>query len=118
MSESKDKLAAGTSRWADKSKAARAKVVTVSEQQLVTTGYLDLDQKLPLVNRPNVPGLDVCAWVEKNRGFVETELLKHGAILFRGFALNTAEEFERFTDALGLELMKYMESSTPRVKVS
>lgn len=118
MGDSKTKPATGASRWADKSKAARPKVVTVSQQQLVTTGYLHPDQTLPLVIQPNVPGLDVCAWVENNRDFVEAELLKHGAILFRSFALNTTEDFERFTDALALELMKYMESSTPRVKVS
>lgn len=116
MSESKSKPTG--SKWADKSKTARPKVVTVSQQQLVSMGQLHPDQPLPLVIRPSVPNLDLCAWVRSNRDLVETELLKHGAILFRGFALSTAEDFERFIEALSLELMKYMESSTPRVKVS
>ncbi|HEU4326186.1 MAG TPA: TauD/TfdA family dioxygenase [Roseiflexaceae bacterium] len=107
-----------TGRWADKSKTARPKVVTVSQQQLVDIGYLLPGQTLPLVIRPNVPGLDICAWVESNRELVESELLKHGAVLFRGFALRTTEDFERFTDSLQLAPMKYMESSTPRVQVS
>lgn len=116
MSESNERPVARVSKWADKSKAA--KVVTVSQQQLVRVGYLQPDQKLPLVIQPNLPGVDVCGWVQNNRDFIEAELLKHGAILFRGFGLTTAADFERFNDSLALELMKYMESSTPRIKVS
>lgn len=117
MDESNTKPAT-TSKWADKSKAARPKMVTISQQQLVSLGPLQPDQALPLVIRPNVPELDVCAWVRNNRELVETELTRHGAILFRGFALSSTEDFERFVESLSLELMKYMESSTPRLKVS
>lgn len=114
MSEASNKPA----RWADKHKAARPRVVTVSQQQLVQTGYLQPGQLLPLVIRPSVPELDLCAWVQSNREQVESELLAHGAILFRGFGLRTVEDFERFSAALQLQPMRYMESSTPRVRVS
>lgn len=116
MSESNNRPVSRVSKWADKSKAA--KVVTVSQQQLVNIDYLQPGKQLPLVIRPNLPSMDLSAWVESNRDFVETELRKHGAILFRGFGLTTSADFERFVEALGLELMKYMESSTPRIKVS
>ena len=103
MTELEKKPAAG--KWADKSRAARSKVVTVSQEQLVEAGHLRPDQPLPLVLRPNVAGLDVCAWARSNREYIEAELLKHGAILFRGFDLSSSADFENFVDALAIPLI-------------
>lgn len=38
-------------------------------------------------------------WARSNRDFVQDNLLKHGALLFRGFAINSAKDFELFADA-------------------
>jgi len=98
--------------------SARQRAVNVSPETLVATELLRADQTLPLVIRPAAGKLDTVAWAESNRGFVETHLLKHGALLFRDFNLNTVSEFERFIEALSGELLEYRERSSPRSQVS
>jgi hypothetical protein len=59
---------------------------------------------LPLVVRPAVGGLDLTEWAEDHRAFLEAELLLHGALLFRGFAVESPPAFERFARAVCGEL--------------
>ncbi|HEX8559630.1 MAG TPA: TauD/TfdA family dioxygenase, partial [Pyrinomonadaceae bacterium] len=49
---------------------------------------------------------------------VESWLLEHGAILFRGFGVSSASEFESFARAVSDELIAYGERSSPRTQVS
>jgi alpha-ketoglutarate-dependent taurine dioxygenase len=49
---------------------------------------------------PIAPGLDPVAWAQANRAALDALLLRHGAILFRGFALPDPQRFERFAEAL------------------
>ena len=53
---------------------------------------------------------------EASRDFFETELLKCGALLFRGFQLKTVAEFERFVRAFsgGAEFFSYAGGVSPR----
>jgi alpha-ketoglutarate-dependent taurine dioxygenase len=44
-------------------------------------------------------------------------LLEHGAVLFRGFAANSVERFEKFAAALALRRSEYLYRSTPRTAV-
>jgi len=71
-------------------------------------------QTLPLVIRPTVAGLDPLAWARANRERVEARLQQHGALLFRGFSLGSADEFHAFVEAVVGELMEYRERSSPR----
>jgi alpha-ketoglutarate-dependent taurine dioxygenase len=48
---------------------------------------------------------------------VEAELMRHGALLFRGFDLQSIPEFERFVRAISPDLMSYGERSSPRSKI-
>jgi alpha-ketoglutarate-dependent taurine dioxygenase len=57
-----------------------------------------------LVIEPALPGIQLADWAAANRNVVEEELLRHGAILFRGFGLATAGDFERAATALCPEL--------------
>ena len=44
-------------------------------------------------------------------------LLEHGAVLFRGFAADSVERFEKFAAALALRRSDYLYRSTPRTAV-
>ncbi|MDT7808529.1 MAG: hypothetical protein QOJ70_2342 [Acidobacteriota bacterium] len=71
---------------------------------------------LPLVVMP-ADKVDLIGWAAGHRDFIETSLAKHGALLFRGFGLREAEEFERFIEALSGEALEYRERSSPRHSV-
>jgi len=73
--------------------------VCLSDIELIRTSHLTQDGKLPLVMEPNVKDIDLVAWAAANQDFIEAELYKHGALLFRGFNVDTIPEFERFADA-------------------
>ncbi|MCC5658374.1 amino acid adenylation domain-containing protein [Nostoc sp. XA010] len=87
-----------------KFKMVKPKAISLTQEQLVKTGYLQPGQTLPFVCQPNVSGLDVIDWAKSNREFLETNLLKHGAILFRGFNTNSVTDFENFAQAICPEL--------------
>jgi amino acid adenylation domain-containing protein len=73
-------------------------------EQLVQTSPLCEDGALPLVLRPKIDDVDLAEWSAANRSFVEEELRRHGALLFRGFGIDTPETFERFAGAVADEL--------------
>jgi alpha-ketoglutarate-dependent taurine dioxygenase len=80
--------------------AAQRKPVAVTQEQLVKESYLADGAPLPLVLQPAMADLDLPVWAAAERAYLEAQLLKHGALLFRGFALPTVSEFERFAQAL------------------
>ncbi|CUS39185.1 non-ribosomal peptide synthetase [Candidatus Nitrospira nitrificans] len=81
-------------------KNIQPKAVSLAQRTLVERRYLESDQPLPLVLQPTVEDVDLAAWAQDNRQKVEQELLAHGAILFRGFPLKGAEDFEQVAQAL------------------
>lgn len=90
----------------------------VSATNLVRAGELRPGQTLPRVVEPQVEGVLLWAWLERQRAFVEETLARHGAVLFRGFGVGTPEEFERCVRAVSGELLHYSERTTPREQVS
>jgi alpha-ketoglutarate-dependent taurine dioxygenase len=95
----------------------KRKVLKLSAESLVETSYLEPEQKLPLVVQPGVNNLNLIGWAESNREFIETELLKHGAILFRGFGLRSTDDFSRFAQTISSKLIEYGERSSPRTLI-
>ncbi|MEH2296102.1 TauD/TfdA family dioxygenase [Nostoc sp.] len=85
-------------------KTIKAKAVNVLENELIEIGNLVNDQKLPIVIKPLVNGIDIAYWAEGNRDLIEEKLFQNGAILLRGFNITTASEFERFGLAICSEL--------------
>ncbi len=81
-------------------KNIQPKAVPLAQRTLVDRRYLEVDQMLPLLIQPAVEDVDLAAWGQDNREKVEQELLAHGAILFRGFSLKGAEDFEQVAQAL------------------
>ena len=72
---------------------------------------------LPLVIEPNVDGLDLPFWVRANRKWIESQLLEHGAILWRGFDVGNQGDFEKFLGSVDAALMDYVEGATPRTSL-
>jgi alpha-ketoglutarate-dependent taurine dioxygenase len=93
-------------------------MITLSEGDLVTTGYLQPDQRLPLVIQPAVKDVKLFEWAGNNSEFVESQLLLHGAILFRGFNVGAVAEFEKFITSTSGPLLEYTYRSTPRTQIS
>ena len=58
------------------------------------------------------------AWVSARRRDLVAQAARHGAILFRGFPLRTAEDFDRFVAAFDLPNFAYDESLSNAVRVN
>ncbi|MES1244774.1 MAG: non-ribosomal peptide synthase/polyketide synthase [Acidobacteriota bacterium] len=85
-------------------KEARPRGLDASDGRLVEESYLEPEQALPLVLTPAVPDLDLAEWAADNRQYVDDQLLKHGAILFRGFKVDNEQVFEQFAGQVCKEL--------------
>lgn len=84
----------------NKFKSVKPKAIRLSDKKLIETEYLQPGQTLPLVIKPVAEDIDLVDWAASSRALIESELLKHGAILFRGFNLKSVSEFERITSAI------------------
>ncbi|BAT56844.1 amino acid adenylation domain protein (plasmid) [Nostoc sp. NIES-3756] len=80
------------------------KAVSLSVEELIKTDYLQAEQKFPLLIQPNSNEVDLISWTENNRDYLEAELSKHGAILFRDFHVKSVSEFENFAQTISLNL--------------
>jgi alpha-ketoglutarate-dependent taurine dioxygenase len=68
--------------------------------------------------RAQMLGVELAAWLGRNRAVVEAHLLRHGAMLFRGFAVEGAGDFSAAARALAPELLSYLERAAPRKEVA
>jgi alpha-ketoglutarate-dependent taurine dioxygenase len=64
------------------------------------TEYLGPEGSLPLVIRPAADGVDLVGWAQRQREYLQAELLKHGALLFRGFVPHSLPAFGDFARAV------------------
>jgi hypothetical protein len=101
----------------DEFKANRRKAVRLSQEDLVKVEYLNPEKQFPLVMEPRAAILNLAAWAESNREFIERKLLECGAILFRGFEVGGVSQFEQFARALSGQLLDYRERAAPRREV-
>ena len=83
-----------------KFKTIKPKSVNLAQKQLIKTSFIQPEQSLPLVIEPDSDEIDLADWAASNREFIENNLLKHGAILFRGFNINCVPEFEKVANAI------------------
>jgi alpha-ketoglutarate-dependent taurine dioxygenase len=96
----------------------RRKPVQVSRDSLVSTESLTPGGSLPLLVRPVVEGVDLPLWAGEHRALINEKLERHGALLFRGFALAEPADLEKVVRAISGELAEYTDQSSPRHKVS
>jgi len=77
----------------------------VSTNKLVEVRPMpDAAGDLPLLITPALDNVDLAAWCAGHREEVDSYLDKHGAILFRGFALDSAADFEAVASAIASDL--------------
>ncbi len=101
----------------DSFKLTGRKSIKVSQEELIRLSYLDARDSFPLVIEPNIEDLNLLLWTRNNLEFIDSHLLRHGAILFRNFSANTVSQFEKFTRTICPELMNYNERAAPRTEV-
>ncbi len=87
---------------------------------MIAAKLLDETKSLPLVVEPTEDRslsflLD---WLNNNRATFDEWLLKHGALLFRGFEIETPEEFRSVARTIEPQLVGYVEGDSPRERVS
>jgi alpha-ketoglutarate-dependent taurine dioxygenase len=63
------------------------------------------------------PGL-LTSWYHENNDFIEQKLIEHGAVLFRGFDINTPASFARLTRAIAPGLLDCLDDNGPRTKIT
>ena len=57
-------------------------------------------------------------WISDNREELHQLLIKHGAVLFRGFPVDSSDAFERMLDHTNYENMPYIGGAAPRTQVT
>ncbi|MBD2500016.1 TauD/TfdA family dioxygenase [Anabaena azotica] len=96
---------------------ARRKAVDFPVNELIELTSLINGETLPLVIKPSIDSIDIAEWANNKREFIQDKLHQHGAILFRGFNIITAPEFEKFGLAVCGELFNE-NGEHPRESVS
>jgi alpha-ketoglutarate-dependent taurine dioxygenase len=91
--------------------------IRVSQTALVRAELLYPDKPLPLVVQPMVKGVDLTTWAAHNREWIDTRVLRHGALLFRNFAVQGVAEFEQCIQAISGEALEYRFRASPRTQV-
>ncbi|MDZ5634894.1 non-ribosomal peptide synthetase [Janthinobacterium sp. GMG1] len=70
----------------------------------IRQGPLQAGRDFPQLIEPASDDLDPVAWARGQREFIDATLRRHGGIVFRGFGLRTAQEFESFAEAIDAQL--------------
>ncbi|GGH50414.1 hypothetical protein GCM10008014_15510 [Paenibacillus silvae] len=96
----------------------KPKAMTISNDTLVSSSFIDPETKMPLVVKPNAQNINLAKWIVGNEEAMNRKLIEYGGILFRGFQTGSTEEFEQFTKVIAPNLLNYNERSTPRSEVS
>jgi alpha-ketoglutarate-dependent taurine dioxygenase len=98
-------------------KKVKPKAVSLPSSEVVGRSYLDPDRRFPLVVQPAAPDADLAGWAAGHREAIDADLVRHGAILFRGFEIDAPPAFERFAASVCSELFNE-NGEHPRESVS
>jgi hypothetical protein len=85
-------------------KKKRTSTISLPQGELVTTELIGNGQTGCLLIKPDVLDPELPEWSKVNREWVENILLTHGAILFRGFGINSPQLFESFMRSICTQL--------------
>lgn len=97
---------------------AKPKPVQLATESLVAVGPFADGSRLPVVAEATVPELDLAVWARDNRATIDSALLDHGGMLFRGFRMSEVGQFEAFAKSVAESLVEYSERSSPRSNVA
>jgi alpha-ketoglutarate-dependent taurine dioxygenase len=84
----------------------------------VRIGRLQAGGAIPLALEPETDDADIVSWARSNAQFIESLLLRHGALLFRNFNIDSLPVFKEFAESTSAALMPYSEPSTPRTELT
>lgn len=100
----------------------RRKAVRQSQEDLVRLGPLEGPggdgSAFPLVLQPNAEDVSLASWAAAQRERLDALLLEHGALLFRGFRVDSVERFQEAARAVTPDLLDYRERAAPRREVA
>jgi hypothetical protein len=100
------------------SKLINTRAENVVNSSRVDFSFLQENASFPLVIRPKYSGLILTEWVRENQDTLTNKLNKYGAILFRGFQINTIEKFQNFINVFDASPLEYRQRSSPRFEVA
>lgn len=92
-----------------------ARAISITEQKISADG-----KAFPFAIEPENRDLkkeEMVEWAKRNRDSLALELREQGAILFRGFPIQSAEDFSDFVEALGIESLPYVGGAAVRYRV-
>ena len=82
--------------------------------------YVGNDAGFPLIlrNQDSESQFDIVSWIERNKAFIQASILDYGAILFRGFNIDSVKRFEALAEACtSNDWVEYIEATSPRSQV-
>ena len=86
------------------------------------TSFINDEERLPLLIEPGAAGeislTGLSQWLAAERGWLESELLKYGGLLLRGFNVNTPEDFEQVCRVIEPQLLNYAGGDSPREAIT
>ncbi len=109
----------GTSKLSLKNLGKNRKAVKISPTELINQSYFAKEQLIPLIIQPAVANVNLLEWADKNKATIQATLIKHKALLFRGFGINSATQLDKFIQATSTgEAISYNDRSSPRHEIS
>ena len=72
------------------------------------------EHHFPLVVSTDYANMNIAGWMASNRTLIDEKLGKYGAILFRGFKVNSVDKFQKFMQYFEGEKLEYKLRSSPR----
>lgn len=95
--------------------AARRQAGHPAATRISSTELVEIDTSgLPVVIRPRADGMRIEDWLADHRAVLDGHLARTGAILFRGFSVDSLSRFDTTVQTLCPNLMTYTEGATPR----
>lgn len=75
------------------------------------------EQDVAALCEPAMPGVSLPEWAAAHGDDIDRRLLEHGAILFRGFAVTNAADFNQCIDAVSGGALEYKFRASPRTQI-
>lgn len=93
---------------------------TLKEQSDVSFRYFDEKLSLPLVAEPtkDTSKEALIKWIEENKALIDKQIYKDGAILFRGYDIDTPKDFEDVALKVDPDLKNDYLGTSPRNSVT
>lgn len=87
------------------------------EHTMLQEALVQVDEQqfpLTITFEKNTPVDTLIEWYRNNTAYIDEQLLKKGAVLIQGVAINTVPDFERMTASVSTKFRNYVDGSYPR----